>query len=223
MRAINMRKLYALGCFSFVFAMVGLLAPAPLSAQTAGDRYLITIRLPGVMGVTSDCNLETYFIATVQQKGLVADGQAADADGSLGPPLFLRPSSDVAWVRKYDAGRGTSGVFDGCFGETYGTNGFHGALLLKFGNTKGQSTVSLTWHFDYYVTPGNATREHFTLSCGALPFPAWKGQNVTARVQGNFDFKYYLKEGNKIVSSYTSMTGGAGRYFDFELAIEKIP
>ena len=218
-----MRKHCVPGCLFLVCAMVVLLAPVPLAAQTAGDRYRVSMRLPGLMGVASDCNLETYVIATVDQNMLKADGQALDADGSLGPPLFPHPISDVPWTRKYDAGRGLTGVFNGCFGETYGTNGFHGALLLGFGNKKGKSTITLTWYFDYYVTPGNVTREHFMLTAANIPFPAWKGQDVTARVQGIFDFKYYLKENGKIISSYTTMTGDVGRYFEFDLAIEKIP
>ena len=225
-----MRKRILLAAISTLAAAMGLLLPGPVGAQTAGDVYRVSTRLPATMGVVSDCDLKGYVLATVrlQKSGsggstLQADGQALDADLSPGPPLFLHPHTDVAWSRKYDAGRGLSGVFNnGCFGETYGTNGFHGALFITFATTKGKSTVHFTWYFDYYVTPGNSIREHFAMFSADIPFPAWTGQNVTARVKGMFDFAYYLKEGHTIVSSYQSITGGLGRYFEFDLVIEKI-
>ncbi len=223
------KRMHLRAILALVASVLGLLLPAPIAAQTSGDVYRVSMRLPAAMGVVSDCSMEGYVLATVQLRNggnvLSANGQALEANGTPGPPLFLHPLTDVAWQRKYDAGRGLSGVFNGCYGETYGANGYHGAFFMTFASKKGvqgQTTVSFTWYFDYYVTPGNSIREHFAMFAGDIPFPAWTGQNVTARVKGMFDFAYYLKEGRTIVSPYQSITGGLGRYFEFDLVIEKI-
>jgi len=40
-------------------------------------------------------------------------------------------------------------------------------------------------------------------------------------VAGKFDLQYLLNEGHTLVNQ--SLTGGHGRYFDFDLVIEKLP
>jgi hypothetical protein len=191
----------------------------------AADVYKVTLSRTGTMGLTTDCSAEGYILAHFEKNYLKADGTDLEANGDLGPELQINIGSDVAWTRKYDVGKGLSGVFDACFGETDGPNGFSGAMFIFFESGKGpngKSTVRFTWHFDYYVTSGNTTREHFTLSSGKIPFAAWTGGNLSGTVKGTFDLKYYLKEGRTIISSYESLTGGQGREFEFVLTIEKV-
>lgn len=153
---------------------------------------------------------------------LHADGTILDADGSPGPELFMPLLTDVTWSRTYNVGRGLTGTFSGCFGETYGANGYGGNLFIYFERSKGQWTVRFIWHFDYYLTPGNTIREHFTLKSGKIPFPAWTGGNVAGRVAGTFDLQRFIKEG-KPPSTDTSLTGGMGRFLEFDLTIERVP
>ena len=187
--------------------------------------YRVTLSQPAAMGLSTSCSMEGFFLAHSQASGadLHADGQDLDENGEPGAPLFLNIRSDVAWSRNYDAGRGLSGVFDGCFGETTGTNSFSGNLFIYFEKRKGQSTIRFTWHFDYYIAGANDIREHFTLNSARMPFLVWTGDDISGRVAGVFDLEYYLKEGNRIISNYESLTGGQGRYFEFDLDVEKIP
>ena len=217
-------KLVRLGFLALVGSALALAWPSVAGAQ---DVYRVTLRAPGAWGLASDCPSGTGQVlaeGAMRATGgtLKADGQALEPDGTLGPPLFLNLVTDVPWTRKYDAGRGLAGTFNGCFGETYGTNGSHGALFIDFGSRKGKSFIHFTWHFEYYVTPGNVIREHFTLTSADIPFPAWNLAGVSGRVKGTFDIGYYLKEGRKILSGYESITGGAGRYFEFDLVIQKV-
>lgn len=78
------------------------------------------------------------------------------------------------------------------------------------------------WHFDYYLTADNSIREHFILTSDSIPFPAWTGGDVSGRVAGRFDLQYYLKEGRRVVSKYQSLTGGQGRFLEFDLGIVRI-
>lgn len=193
------------------------------SPALAADVYKVTMTRTGVMGLTTDCSSEGYILAHFEKNYLKADGTDLEANGDLGPELQVDIGSDVAWSRKYDVGKGLSGVFDGCFGETDGPTGFSGALFIYFEKGKGpngQSTVRFTWHFDYYVT--STIREHFTLQSEKIPFAAWTGDDISGTVKGMFDLKYYLKEGGKVLSSYESLTGGLGRFFEFELRIERV-
>lgn len=224
-RATRMKtRSWGKGAALLVSAMFFLLF---VPAAQAADVYKVTMTRTGTMGLTTDCDVEGYILAHGDSKGLVANGSDLEPNGDLGPELQLNIGSDVAWTRKYEAdpNKGLSGVFDGCFGETSGPNGFHGGLHINFANGKGpngKSTVSFTWHFDYYVTPGNTIREHFTLKSGSIPFPVWTGGNLSGPVNGTYDLAYYLKEGRKIISSYESLTGGQGRQFEFVLTIEKV-
>jgi hypothetical protein len=204
-------------------ALAGLTLSATLSAQP-GSVYRITMTNPGTMGMTTvGCTPEEYVLTTFGQNTLTGVGSAQDA-----PELLLNLLTPVAWTRKYDAGRGTAGTFNGCFGETFadpatGNLGFHGGLFLNFYKAKGStpSTISITRHFDYYVTAGNEIREHFTMGSGKIPFPEWTGGNISGRVTGVFNFSYYLKEGRRIISSYVPLPGGQVT-LDFDLAIEKV-
>ncbi|MGH2405532.1 MAG: hypothetical protein ACRDGN_13890 [bacterium] len=186
------------------------------SPAQAADVYKVTLSRTGTMGLTTDCNSEGYFLAHWEQKYLQANGSDVDANGDLGPELLARVGSDVGWMRKYDAGRGLSGVFDGCFGETAAPAKFY----IFFEGRGNKSTVRFTWHFDYYLATG--VREHFTLHSEKIPFAAWTGGNLSGTVKGTFDLKYYLKEGKTIVSSYESLAGGQGRQFEFVLTVEKV-
>jgi len=218
------RRLVRLGLLALAGTALALAWPSAAAAQ---DLYRVTMRAPGAWGLASDCQSGTGYVlaaGTMRSTGgtLKADGQVLEPDGTLGPPLFLDLVTDVSWTRKYDADRGLAGTFNGCFGETSGPNGNHGALFIDFGSRKGKSFVHFTWHFEYYVTPGNVIREHFTLTSADIPFPAWNGAGVSGRVRGMFDIGYYLKEGRKVLSGYESITGGAGRSFEFDLIIEKV-
>lgn len=210
---------------SVALVLSAMLALMSVSQAQAADVYKVTLTRTGTMGLTTNCSAEGYVLARLERNYLHADGSDLEADGTLGPELQVNIGSDVAWSRKYDVGKGLSGVFDGCFGKTSGPNGYSGNLFIFFEGGKGpntKSTVRFTWHFDYYVTPGNTIREHFTLSSGKIPFAVWTGGNLSGPVKGTFDLKYYLKEGRKIISSYESLTGGQGREFEFVLTIEKL-
>ncbi|MCX6619003.1 MAG: hypothetical protein NTZ98_23260, partial [Acidobacteria bacterium] len=193
----------------------------------------VTMSNPGTMGLKSDCNTEGYVLASYNHGTLAADGSLFDnvAAGGWRVPLnldLLTGDPGVSWTRTYDAGRGTSGVFNGCYGETYanvppGTAnlGCYGRLWIMFGATKG-STVTFLWNFDCYEAQGtrkNQTiREHFSMSSAPIPFPAWTGGDISGRVQGTFDVRYYLNG-----TLVKSLTGGLGRHFDFDLGIKKLP
>jgi hypothetical protein len=209
-----------------VAAVIALLfiwiVPGFAEPQTSGGVYKVTMRNPGTMGVVSDCSTEGYVLARGDESNLQSDGSLLGADGQPGPHLFLRLLTDVSWTRKYDVGKGLSGVFNGCFGETFGANGYSGNLFISFAKRKGVPTVSFIWHFDYYLTPPNTMREHFTMITDPIPFPAaWTGGKISGRVTGTFDLQYYLT-GNKYRTGYESLTGGVGRYFEFDLVIEKL-
>ncbi len=211
--------------FLISLTVIQILGSGAAIAGEGDNVYRLTMSQPATMAVTTNCSVEELVLAHSQTSGpdFHVDGSDLDANGEPGPSLFLNVMSDVAWTRQYDAGRGLSGVFTGCFGETTGTNGFSGNLFIYLEKRRGQSTIRFIWHFDYYVTHNNVIREHFTLDSERMPFPAWTESNISGRVAGMFDLKYYLKEGNKIVSNYESLTGEQGRYFEFDLNIEKIP
>lgn len=229
------KRIRMFGLAGMVFA---LLAAAPLYAQkksggggsTALYKVTMTTTSP-FNGVVTDCDVKGYVLATLETSGgthLQTNGSEVDPLDGQPVNLFLDisdPSSALPWTRKYDAGRGTSGVFNGCFGETFpnaatGNNGYHGALFIYFTNSTSGPTVKFTWWFDYYLN--STVREHFGLMSGDIPFVAWTGGNISGQVDGTFDFVYYLKEGRKIVSSYQSLTGGQGRYLNFTLSIQKV-
>lgn len=205
--------------------LVQILCSGAVSAGAGDGVYRVTMSQPATMGVVTNCSVDGVVLAHGQTNGadLHADGMDLDANGEPGPSLFLNILSDIAWTRQYDAGRGLSGVFSGCFGETAGANGLSGNLFIYFEKRKGQSTIRFIWHFDYYVTHNNTIREHFTLDSERMPFPAWTESDISARVAGIFDLKYFLKVGNTKIANYESLTGGQGRYFEFDLNIEKIP
>ncbi|HVE65973.1 MAG TPA: hypothetical protein VNC59_05290 [Thermoanaerobaculia bacterium] len=176
---------------------------------------------PGASGMVTDCSAEAYVLAVPAQggKSLHSTGSELDTDGSPGPDLFLDlvTSPAVSWSRTYNVGRGTSGTFNGCFGETFGANGYNGNLWIFFETSGGQKTVRFLWHFDYYVTPGNTSREHYTLKSGKIPFVAWTGGNVSSRVFGPFLIEHYHKEGRtiRVVPVVSNLT------LDFNLSIER--
>jgi hypothetical protein len=183
----------------------------------------------GTMGVQSDCsNTVDYVLVRNNNGNLQSECCLLDTDG-FHVPLFLDLVTDVPWTRKYDAGRGLSDVFNGCFGPTLwqpppGNRGFSGLLFIMFEKKK-VSTVRFLWNFDAYESQPNNSRdtmqEHFSMSSDPIPFPAWTGESISGRVAGIFELRYLLNEGHKLVNQ--SLTGGQGRYFDFDLVIEKLP
>lgn len=222
-----------IGGFLAVAAVIALLSiwGVPGFAQqpkTGADVYRVTMTTVGTMGVNSNCGSDSYVLAWNNNGNLQSDSSLLDADGSR-VPLFLNLVTDVPWTRKYDAGRGLSGVFYGCFGETLGypppgNRGASGLLFIVFEKKK-VSTVRFRWNFDAYESqPKNvrdAIQENFIMTSDPITVPAWTGQDSwTAHVVGNFELQYYLKAGGKF--SAQSLTNGQGRYFEFDLVIEKL-
>jgi len=213
----------------FIWVVPGFAQP-----QKGGDVYRVTMKNAGTMGVKSDCSTDTtegYVLARNNNGTLLSDSSLLDTDG-FRVPLFLDLVTDVNWTRKYDAGRGLSGVFDGCFGETLwqpppGNRGCSGLLFIMFEKKK-VSTVTFRWNFDCYESQPNkirdTIREHFSMTSDPIPFPAasaWTGGDISGHVAGKFDLQYLLNEGHTLVNQ--SLTGGQGRYFEFDLVIEKLP
>lgn len=200
-----------------------LIVLAGTSAAQAQDLYRVRMSAPGASGMVTDCSVEAYVLAQPGNgggKSLHSTGSELDTDGSPGPDLFLDldTSPAVAWSRTYDVGRGTSGTFNGCYGETFGANGYSGNLWIFFETSKGKPSVRFLWHFDYYVTPGNTSREHFTLTSGKIPFVAWTGGNLSSRVSGPFLIEHYHKEGRNI----TVQPLISNLPLEFDLTIEKV-
>jgi len=199
-------------------------------AQTGGDLYKVTMRNVEAAGVKSDClaldgiTIPGYVLVW-NNRGTLQSNQSALPDPSVAPLNLNLVTGDpgVLWTRKYDAGRGLSGSFNGCFGETETASG-PGALFITLGNNKKGPTVSFRWNFDFYEDRTNKIQENFFMTSNPIqllaPAVAWTGQGYwEARVYGRFDLQYYLKAGGKFVNQ--SLTGGQGRYFDFYLVIEK--
>lgn len=218
-------KTHLRGLRLLAIGLMGLTMLSPTLPAQTGSVYRVTMTNPGTMGMTTlGCTPEGYVLATWDQGFLKGIGSAQGA-----PNLLLNLITTVAWTRKYGAGRGTAGTFDGCYGETFadpatGNLGFHGGLFFDFYRAEGSvpSTISIGRHFDYYVTAGNETREHFTMGTGKIPFPEWTGGDISGRVKGNFNFSYYLKEGGRLINLYTPLPGGQELDFEFDLAIEKV-
>lgn len=224
----------ALLCLVAVVTLAGCqdapLAPAssPASAELAGKAppavYRIYLSNVNVAGLSTDCAQPTdgYVLAQALNNGtLSAASTITHVDGSAGPPFQIRvaTSPEVRWERTYDVGKGTEGVFNDCFGATSGPNGGSGNLFLFFENVGGQPTVRFTWHFDYYVTARNVTREHFTLHSANIPFPVLTSDGADGNVSGSFDLEYYLKEGKNILSLYDPIPGGTDLPFEFNMRI----
>ena len=202
---------------------LGLLLPIGTAtlyaAKPAPALYRVSMTSPNFEGLVTDCptNTSNYVVGHLSGGLLTVNG--TDLDGTQPSSLFLNFFVDptrtpVPWTRRYNAGNGLSGSFTGCYGQTQSNRG---ALFLDFKN----NTVKFTWWFDYYITSN--VREHFGVMSGSIPFPAWTGGNISGRVTGTFDDVYYLKEGNRIVYPYVSLTNGVGRIFDFVLTIERVP
>lgn len=201
---------------------VALVLGVPAAAQ-AQDLYRVRMSSPGASGMVTDCSVEGYVLAVPGNGGgktLHSNSSELEADGTPGPDLLVDFVTDppVAWSRTYDVGRGTSGTFNGCYGETSGANGYSGNLWIFFETSKGTPSVRFLWHFDYYVTPGNSSREHFTLKSGKIPFIAWTGGNLSSRVTGPFLIEHYHKEGRTI----TVEPIVSNRMLEFDLTIEKV-
>ncbi len=182
--------------------------------------YRVYLSSPGTYGMTTDigCNAQGYVLAEWDDAHnyLHANGTLIDIDQNERIPLLMRLLTTLGWTRKYDAGKGLAGAFNGCFGETYFYNG---ALFITIVKKKRQSIIRFTWHFDYYTAPD--VREHFSLFSEDIPFPAWKGENISVPVHGWFDLCYYLNDPDEFIG-YESLTGGLGFDFDFNLTIDKI-
>jgi hypothetical protein len=217
-----------------IFAVAAVIAllfigvvPGFAQPQKGGDVYRVTMNNAGTMGVKSDCSSTVDYVLARNNNGtLEADGYLLDnvAAGGWRVPLNLDLVTDVPWTRQYDVGRGTSGVFNGCYGEPSPSNlGCYGHLWIMFEKKK-VSTVRFLWNFDCYEAQLNkreTIREHFSVTSDPIPFPVWTGGDISARVAGKFELQYLLNEGRTLVNQ--SLTGGQGRYFDFDLVIEKLP
>ena len=204
------------------FALLALVCSGPAAAR-AQDLYRVTMSAPGASGMVTDCSVEGYVLAVTGDGGgktLHSNSSELEPEGTPGPDLLVDLVTDppVAWSRTYDVGRGTTGSFNGCYGETYGANGYTGNLWIFFETSKGKPAVRFLWHFDYYVTPGNTNREHFTLTSGRIPFVAWTGGSLSSRVSGPFLIEHYRKEGRKI--TVTPLV--SNRMLEFDLTIEKV-
>jgi hypothetical protein len=212
-----------------LYRIVGFATPAllvlsfarPAIAQ-AQDLYRVRMSAPGASGMVTDCSVEGYVLAVPGNGGgktLHSNSSELDSDGTPGPDLLVNLVTDppVAWSRTYDVGRGTSGTFNGCFGETFGANGYTGNLWIFFETSKGKPSVRFLWHFDYYVTPGNTSREHFTMTSGKIPFVAWTGADLSSRVSGPFLIEYYHKEGRNLTREPI-----VNQLLEFDLTIEKV-
>jgi len=173
---------------------------------------------PPDMGIDTGlgCNPHGYVLAEwdAAHNFLHANGTLIDQERI---PLLMQLSTGVPWARKYDAGKGLSGIFDGCSGET---GYYKGALFITFKKMRKKTYISFTWHFDYYTAED--VREHFSLFSDDIPFPAWTGEDIISeQVNGRFDLHYYLNDPEELIG-YESITGGLGRDFDFYITIEKI-
>ncbi|MEY2539730.1 MAG: hypothetical protein QOG67_3470 [Verrucomicrobiota bacterium] len=219
MQTLTLKKHFGLLAFAILIAQ--LLGSASLHAggKPTTALYRVSMTSPNFEGLVTDCptNASNYVVGSGGTGQLTVNGTNLDGTqpSSLFLDFFVDPTrTPVSWTRKYNAGNGLSGIFNGCYGQTQYN---HGALFLDF---KGAS-VKFTWWFDYYITSN--VREHFGVMSGYIPFPAWTGENVSGRVTGKFDTVHYLKEGHTLVDNYVSLTNGVGRYFDFTLTIEKVP
>ena len=172
--------------------------------------------------IATGCNEFGYVLAEGGSilSDLHANGTLIDPETNERIPLFMQLLTYVVWTRLYDAGKGLDGFFNGCFGETSGENGYHGALFINFNKKRKVTYISFTWYFDYYTA--SDVREHFALFSEDIPFPAWTGEDIISEtVQGSFDLQYYLNDPNHR-PSYESLTGGEGCDFNFKITIKKI-
>jgi len=190
---------------------------------------------PGAMGFDTasspNCNPYGYVLAEWDERYNYLRANGTMIDLNIRIPLLMQLLTDVGWTRKYDAGKGFSGVFNvcpegpinqcyDCYGQTDGEHGYHGALFIKFGKKKRQSTIHFIWHFDYYTAPD--VREHFSLVSEDIPFQAWTGDDIISKpVTGWFDLQYYLNDPDQR-ANYKSLTDDIGLTFDFYITIEKI-
>jgi hypothetical protein len=239
----NMGKFRIIVTLGMALGFMAAFAAAPLYAKKPGGggggsttalyRVTMTPASPSD-GLNTNCDIKGYVLATLDSSGgthLHTNGTELDPADGQPVDLFLgffnsAPSNAVAWTRKYDAGRGTSGTFNGCFGQTdanatTGNKGYSGNLFIYFTNTTSGPVVRFIWWFEYYIS--STVREHFGLLSGDIPFAAaWTGGNISGQVDGTFDYVYYLKEGHKILSAYQPLPGGSARPLTFTLSIEKV-
>lgn len=213
-----------------VAAVVALLficaVPGSAQPQTGGDLYKVTMSNVGAVGVKSDCPAPDGsipgYVLLWNNRGTLQSNQSALPDESY-VPLNLNLVTDVPWgPRTYDVGRGLSGVFNGCFGETASGPG---ALFITLGKTKKGPTVSVRWNFDFYEYRTNKIRdlirENFSLTSDAIQLPApagaWTGQDYWAgHVAGIFELQYHLNGPSGIVNQTLGQES-----FAFDLVIEK--
>ena len=174
-----------------------------------GGQYRVLLTNPTMKGIVTDCRSDRgYVLAQLQTGG----GTLLNANGSDSNFDLL---TNIPWTRQYEAGKGLSGIFNGCYGVTQYKNG---AFRIWLGTQKGQSYVEFLWHFEYYIAPD--VREHFTLRSERIPFPAWTGGELSGSVSGGFDIDHYLNDGTrKPKDYYKSITGGEGFTMQFDLTI----
>ena len=170
-------------------------------------------------GIDPSCNIYGYVLAEwdAAHNFLHANGTMIDHERI---PLLMQLLTNVGWTREYNAGKGLYGIFNGCYGESYGETGYNGALFITFNKKRKETYIRFTWYFDYYTAPD--VREHFALFSDDIPFPAWTGDDIVSEpVTGRFDLQYYLNDPDNL-PSYKSLTDDVGRTFNFWISIEKI-
>lgn len=206
----------------FIWGIAGSAQP-----QTGGDLYKVTMSNVGAVGVKSDCPAPDGsipgYVLLWNNRGTLQSNQSALPDESY-VALNLNLVTDVPWgPRTYDVGRGKSGIFNGCFGET--TPWGPGALFITLGKTKKGPTVSVRWNFDFYEYRTNKIRdlirENFSLTSNAIqlltPAVAWTGQDYwEGHVAGMFELQYHLNGPSGLVNQTLGQES-----FAFDLVIEK--
>jgi hypothetical protein len=110
------------------------------------------------------CNGTGFIVAAAGSNPSLGAGSIENR----GPELNLRlVNTGAPWTRTYDPCRilgeaspePNFSLFAGCYRETYPdlqteNLGFSGNLFIWFETHKGKPTVRLTWHFDYFNSPG---------------------------------------------------------------------
>ena len=191
--------------------------------EPAFYRVYMSVQSDEALGIDTYMGCSDYIYVLAEWDGRGGNG-TLHANGillenSVEIPLLMQLLTNVGWTRKYNTSKGFTGTFNGCYGETNGDTGYHGALFIDFKTKKSQTTIHFTWHFDYYVAPD--VREHFTLVSEDIPFQTWTGETIQGQVDGWFDLWYYLNDPDNR-PSYTSFTDDDGLTFNFWLKIEKI-
>lgn len=186
------------------------------ATDAAGEPELLT---------TEACNDSAYIVA-VEGRGKVLEIPASDPPP--GPDgLLAFANTGESYERKHPVTltdgteKGTTTVFDDeCFGWTTDKTG---RFAIFFEKQRGQETVRLQWHFDYYIDQEAEVREHYTLRSDRIPLPdSWDdfgdGDDFTGQgvIEGPIELAYYYNDADTQGSSQTFATPE----FRFHLRVE---